>query len=234
MAAQNYALEEHVRFSLFQRVCHFLVMIGFIGLAITGLGLAFSAYSLPKAAVWLMGGQANAAFLHRLFALLTILMVFIHALWFLYYKFVLGKKFSSHETIIFQRYDLTTFGQNIMYFLGKRAHPPDFYRYTYFQKLSYWALFLGMISMGITGLLLMYPEFFTGFLPGYFINIAQILHFWEAILAITLKLIFHSLLEHLRPNIFPMDKSIFTGQKPPSVLRHEHSAEWEMLYGQKD
>ncbi len=226
--------QTYYRFSLFQRVCHFLVMISFLVLAITGAGLAFSDNAVARAAIWLMGGQSGAAFLHRLFALIIILLVVIQIIWFVYYKLVLGKSLRGKDTILFQIYDLKTFGQNVMYFLGRRKAPPEFYRFTYMQKISYWAVFIGMISMGITGLLLMYPEYFTRFLPGIIINLAQVIHFWEAMLAITLKIIFHSLLEHLRPAIFPVDKSIFTGEVSESVIYQEHRGEWKALSGKTD
>lgn len=217
------------RFPLFQRIIHFVVMVGFLGLSVTGLSLAFSAYSLPRACMWLMGGQENAAFLHRFFALITFVPVLIHALWFLYYKYVLKKDFFNPQSVIFQGYDLKHLGQNFLYFFGKRDRPPLFYRFNYLQKLFYWAVFLGMFAMAATGLLHMYPEFFARFLPGYAFNIAQTIHFWEAILAIVVKVLFHAMMEHLRPSIFPMDKSIFTGMTPVSVLKREHPNEWKAI-----
>lgn len=217
------------RFTISQRVVHFLALLTFLGLTVTGLCLAFSSYSLPKFIMFLLGGQDSASFIHRFCALIAYILVVIHALWFLYYKFSMKHKFFDPQSIIFQLFDLKHLWQNFLYFTGQRESPPKFYRYTYLQKLYYWSFFIGMNAMAATGLLHMYPEFFSQYLPGFIFNIAQIIHFWEAILAIIVKCFFHAVMEHIRSSIFPVDKSIFTGNIHEGTLKHEHMSEWETL-----
>jgi len=79
------------------------------------------------------------------------------------------------------------------------------------EKLDYWAVFIGMHTMGITGVMLWFPEFFTRVVPGFFINLAQVLHFYEAFAAVAIKFFIHIGMAHLRPSIYPADMSIFTG-----------------------
>lgn len=217
------------RFTVSQRIIHFLAFLTFFGLTVTGLCLAFSAYSLPRGIMFLLGGQESASFIHRFCAVIAYLLVIIHAFWFLYFKFYMKHKFFEPQSILFQLFDLQHLWQNFLYFIGKRDKPPKFYRYTYLQKLYYWSFFIGMNAMAATGLLHMYPEFFARFLPGYIFNISEVIHFWEAILAIVVKFFFHALMEHIRPAIFPVDKSIFTGTIREDTLRHEHMSEWESL-----
>jgi hypothetical protein len=78
--------------------------------------------------------------------------------------------------------------------------------------IDYWAIFIGMNTIGITGLILWFPEGFTRFLPGVWVNIAQVLHFYEAILAIVVKFFIHIGMTHLRPAVYPADTCIFTGR----------------------
>mgnify|MGYP000270534772 CR=1 FL=1 len=217
------------RFPLPQRVIHFIVMIGFLMLALTGFSLAFSSNDFFQSLVWIMGGQKGVAFLHRFFAFLTLFCVFVHIFWFLYYKYILKHNWLDHQSIMFRLLDVKHLWHNFLYFLGKQTHPPEFYKYSYMQKLYYWAVFLGMFAMTITGLMHMYPESFSRFLPGYFFNIAQLIHFWEALLAVIVKVAFHAFSEHLRPIIFPADKSIFNGYIPRDVMQKEHTGELKII-----
>jgi cytochrome b subunit of formate dehydrogenase len=86
-----------------------------------------------------------------------------------------------------------------------------------------------MNTMGITGLVLWFPEFFTRFLPGFFVNIAQVLHLFEAILAVAVKFFIHIGLAHFRPTVYPADTSIFTGRTSPERIMEDHPGEWSVI-----
>jgi cytochrome b subunit of formate dehydrogenase len=204
-------------------------MIGFTGLALTGLSLGFSSTAPAKAFIWLVGGAAHSAWLHRFFAVITYACVVAHSAWFLYYKFVIGRRLTGPGSIAPSWKDLTDFRQNMGYFLGMRPSPPDFDKFTYMEKIDYWAIFIGMNTMGLTGLMLWYPEFFTRLLPGFFINIAQLLHFFEAILAVLVKFFIHIGIAHFRPAVYPADMSIWTGKTTEERIREEHSGQWRTI-----
>ncbi|MCJ8499596.1 formate dehydrogenase subunit gamma [Desulfatitalea alkaliphila] len=201
-----------IRFSVLHRFLHLVVMVGFTGLAATGLSLAFSASWPARAFMWLMGGSAGAAWVHRACAVITYATVVIHGLWFLYYKWVLRGRLTGPHSILPSLKDLKDLRHNVGYFLGTRPQAPQFDKFSYMEKIDYWAVFIGMNTMGITGLLLWFPEFFTLWLPGFFINLAQVLHFYEALLAIVIKFFIHIGMAHLRPAVYPADMSIFTGR----------------------
>jgi formate dehydrogenase gamma subunit len=225
MAEQPYRQDIKIRFSVLNRCLHLVVMIGFTGLAVTGLSLAFSSTAPAKAFIWLVGGSARAGWLHRFFAVITYSCVVVHALWFLYYKTVLSGKLTGPLSIAPSVKDLKDFSQNLGYFLGRREASPRFDKFTYMEKLDYWALFIGMNTMGVTGLVLWFPEFFTRFLPGVFVNIAQVLHFFEAILAVAVKFFIHIGLAHFRPAVYPGDTSIFTGRTSQEKIIVDHPGE---------
>ena len=226
MVEDNYPQDITIRFSVLHRLLHLVVMVGFTGLALTGLSLSFSTTAPARAFIWLVGGSAGAAWLHRFFAVATYMCVLTHALWFLYYKAVLSGRFTGPLSIVPSTKDIKHFGQNMSYFLGRREVPPKYDKFTYMEKIDYWALFIGMNTMGITGLVMWFPEFFTRFIPGYFINIAQVLHFFEAILAVAVKFFIHIGLAHFRPAVYPADASIFTGRTTKEKLIEEHPGEW--------
>ena len=201
-----------IRFCVLHRALHLVVMVGFTGLALTGLSLAFSATAPAKAFIWIVGGSSHGAWLHRFFAVITYACVVVHCLWFLYYKIVLQGSLTGAHSVAPSMKDVKNVRQNIAYFMGRAQKPPVFDKFTYIEKIDYWAIFIGMNTMGATGLVLWFPEFFTRFLPGFFINLAQVLHLLEAIAAVVVKFFIHIGLAHLRPSVYPADMSIFTGR----------------------
>ena len=221
--------ETYVRFSPLDRVLHLVVMIGFSGLAVTGLCLGLSDTAPARAVIWLLGGAAHAGWLHRFFAVVTYACVGVHGLWFLYYKLFLKGRLTGPHSVVPSLRDLVDFRENMAYFLGRREAPPAFERFTYIEKIDYWAIFIGMNTMGATGLVLWFPEVFTRFMPGFFVNIAQVLHFWEAIAAIVVKFFIHIGLAHFRPAVYPADMSIFSGRTTQENIMQEHPGQWRRM-----
>jgi cytochrome b subunit of formate dehydrogenase len=83
--------------------------------------------------------------------------------------------------------------------------------------------------IGLSGLILWFPWFFTRFFPGSLLNIATIVHGEEALLAVGFIFTFHFFHNHLRPENFPMDTVIFTGKMTLERFREERPAEYARL-----
>ena len=118
--------------------------------------------------------------------------------------------------------------RNFKWFLGLGPRP-QFDRWTYWEKFDYWAVFWGMFIIGGSGLLLWFPVFFSTFLPGWMFNIATLVHGEEALLAVGFIFTIHFFNGHLRPEKFPMDTVIFTGRISEHELKHERAVEYERL-----
>lgn len=71
-------------------------------------------------------------------------------------------------------------------------------------------------------------------MPGYFINLAQVLHLYEAIMAVALKFVTHLISAHLRPEVYPIERSIFNGKTTKEKIIKEHPGEWEDMVGSMD
>ncbi len=220
--------DTYIRFNVLHRIAHILVMIGFIGLAVTGFSLKFSCQWWAQIVAGILGGAAALGAWHRFFALITYSAVLLHILWAVYYKLVLKSRLTGPNSIFPNRGDKKALGLHLRYLFGRKTEP-RFQRFTYWEKADYWALFIGMNTMGLTGLMLWFPEWFALFLPGYFINLAAVLHLYEAILAVAIKFVVHIVTTHIRPEVWPMDKSIFTGKTTKERIEHEHPGEWEQL-----
>jgi cytochrome b subunit of formate dehydrogenase len=218
------------RFSRTDRVLHGLLMLSFLGLALTGMPLLFSHADWASRLARLLGGFEIAGTLHRMLAVLLI-GVFLTHIGRLLRRIIVHKDYSvlwGPSSLVPQPRDLADIAQHFAWFAG-RGPRPAFERYTYWEKFDYWAVFWGMAIIGGSGLMLWFPELFSRVLPGWMFNVALLVHGEEALLAVGFIFTIHFFNGHLRPEKFPMDLVIFTGRLKESELRHERPAEYARL-----
>ncbi len=221
------------RFNAFARILHFFVIISFLTLALTGMCLKFSTESWAQWTASLFGSFRVLGVLHRIAAVITFGYFFGHFILVYHNYRKSGKpllKFMTDENtgMVPNLRDLQEIGETIKWFLGKGPRPA-YGRWTYWEKFDYLAVFWGVAVIGFTGLCLWFPEFATRYLPGWFLNIATIVHSDEALLATGFIFTIHFYNTHLRPEKFPLDKVIFTGVVTLDELKHERPREYEML-----
>ena len=216
------------RFNALHRFIHLVMMVTFIGLALTGLPLKYSDTFWAQGLIFLWGGVKGAGIFHRGFAGITFGYFSLHLFWVLYYVLVLKGNLFGPDSMIPSKKDFKDLFQHIAYFLG-RGVAPQFARFTYWEKFDYWAVFWGIAFIGGSGLVLWFPEFFSYFLSGIFFNIAYTIHSDEALLAAGFIFIVHLYNAHLRAGVFPIDKSIFTGKIEAREIIERHPLEWESL-----
>lgn len=221
------------RFGPLEVGLHLSVVISFLGLALTGLILLYSESSWARALAWWLGGVPAAAAFHRFFALITFGYFFTH-LFTLIHRFgevlrgeglTQAKVFGPHSMIP-RSEDFKHFVQQFAWYFGLRNAPPEFDRWTYFEKFDYWAVFWGVAVIGTSGLILWFKEFFTLILPGWILNVAFLVHREEALLAVGFIFAVHFFNTHLRPGSFPLDLVIFLGVMPEREYREKHPAEY--------
>jgi len=220
------------RFTARARQLHILVIISFLGLALTGMTLKFS--YLPWAAAlsrWL-GGFEAAGVIHRICALITFTYAGIHVVDVVLQKIHSHKTWAQflldRESLLPNMNDLREAGQTLRWFIGMGPRPA-YGHWTYWEKFDYFAVFWGIIMIGSTGLVLWFPEAFTLFLPGWAINVATIIHSDEALLAVGFIFTVHFFNTHFRPDRFPMDTVIFTGSVPLEEFKADRPREYEQL-----
>jgi cytochrome b subunit of formate dehydrogenase len=223
---------EFVRFTRSQRALHACMVVSFLSLAVTGLTLKFSYTGWAAMLSRLLGGFQVAGFIHRAAALLMFGVFFTHL-----YSLVRLKKREykswralvlGPDTMLPTRQDLRQFAATMKWFIGMGPRP-QYGRWTYWEKFDYFAVFWGIAVIGSTGLTLWFPIFFTRFLPGWFINVATVIHSDEALLATGFIFTVHFFNTHLRPEKFPMDTTIFTGHMPLAELKRDKPLEYEAL-----
>jgi cytochrome b subunit of formate dehydrogenase len=218
------------RFDRIDRVLHASLIIGFLGLAATGLPLLFSAAPWASRMARLLGGFVVAGRLHRTCAVLLISVFLVHVGRIAKRVFI-DKDYGllwGPRSMVPQPRDLRDMWGHFLWFIDAGPRP-SFDRYTYWEKFDYWAVFWGMAIIGGSGLLLWMPEFFARLVPGWALNIAMLVHGEEALLAVGFIFTIHFFNGHLRPDKFPMDMVIFTGLVSEEDVRHERPAEFARL-----
>jgi cytochrome b subunit of formate dehydrogenase len=229
--------KQYQRFSLFNQTLHFLMMVSFFTLALTGMVLKFSYMGWAQWIARLLGGFQVTGILHRMGAIILAVVFLLHLLHVRRQKKRDGKTWrqviTGPDSIVFNKRDLKEVVESIKWFFGIGPRP-RYGRYTYWEKFDYFAVFWGIMVIGSTGLLLWFPEFFTRFIPGWFVNVATIIHSDEALLAVAFIFTIHFFNTHFRPDKFPMDPVIFTGRVTLDELKHDKPAEYEQLVATGD
>ncbi len=220
------------RFTRLQRNLHLLVIISFLSLAVTGMTLKFSYLGWARFISHLLGGFETTSVIHRIAALITFF-YFIRHLVDVYQRWrASGKSLKAYlldpNSMVPNKRDLVELGQTFKWFIGMGPRP-EYGRWTYWEKFDYFAVFWGVAMIGGTGLTLWFPEFFTHFLPGWFLNVAAVIHSDEALLAVGFIFTIHFFNTHFRPDKFPMDPVIFAQAVPLEELKEDRPREYREL-----
>lgn len=219
------------RFTRTERIMHALLMLSFVGCALTGLPLLFSDKPWAGVLARLLGGFELAGAIHRVCAFVMLVMFASHLIVVIRHAIVrkdlLGILWGP-DSMVPQPQDAVDLYNHFKWFLGLGPQP-QFDRWTYWEKFDYWAVFWGMAIIGGSGLLLWFPVLFAKFLPGWLFNIATLVHGEEALLAVGFIFTIHFYNGHLRPEKFPMDTVIFTGRISEHELKHERAVEYERM-----
>ena len=219
-----------LRFTKKQRVEHFITMIVFTLLCLTGLPQKFYEAAWAQRIVDVFGGIDAARWIHRFCGwtlLISTVFHFYSALW------TIGQK-KTRLTMIPTRHDFEDAIDTLRYYLGLKDHGPRYDRYDYKQKFEYWGLVFGNIIMIMTGLILIYPTFVARLLPGQLVPAAKVAHSNEGLMAFLVITIWHVYNAHLNPDVFPFDTCIFTGKISRERMHHEHPLELARLEGRPD
>jgi thiosulfate reductase cytochrome b subunit len=201
-------------------------------LALTGMTLKFSYTKWAVVLSHALGGFETAGYIHR-GAAVVMFAIFVTHLVDLYK--LRKKNYPSWRAMLFGPNSMIPSGKDgrefistLKWFLGF-GERPRYGRWTYWEKFDYFAVFWGIAIIGSTGLTLWFLVFFTRFLPGWFINVATIIHSDEALLATGFIFTVHFFNTHLRPEKFPMDIVVFTGRVPVQELKRDKPLEYQSL-----
>jgi formate dehydrogenase gamma subunit len=207
----------YLRFTVSDRIEHWVQMLSFTTLALTGLVQKFATNPVSLGIISLLGGVEAVRIIHRVAAVVLMIGVVYHFGSVGYKLYVRRVRPSMLPTIGDVRAALGVF----LYNLGQREQKPQQGRYTFDEKFEYWAFAWGTIVMAVTGFMLWNPIATTKFLSGEFIPAAKAAHGGEALLAVLAIIIWHFYNVHIKH----LNKSMFTGKLTEEEMLEEHPLE---------
>ncbi|MCI0519364.1 MAG: cytochrome b/b6 domain-containing protein [Chloroflexi bacterium] len=207
----------YMRFSLAHRIEHWLFMLSFTTLGVTGLIQKYAANPVSIGIVQFLGGIENSRAIHHFAATVMMLVTIYHIGIVAYRLYVRRVRFTMLPGLA----DVQNAIFSLLYNLGLSTRAPQQGRYTFEEKLEYWAVVWGTVVMAVTGFMMWNPIATTKFFSGQFIPAAKAAHGGEAVLAVLSILLWH--MYHVIVRSF--NKSMFTGYVTEKDLLHEHPLE---------
>lgn len=196
---------------------HTFLMLSFIVLIISGFALRFSESWISEIFFGWERGFELRGDIHRGAAVVFMITVLWHVI------FLFTKRGRVFWNDMWPRIkDFRQFLQRIRYNLGRTKKSPRFGRFSYIEKAEYWALVWGTVIMIITGLLLWFDNYVIAIFPKGVLDVALVIHYWEAWLATLAVLVWHLYSTVFNPHVYPMNPSWLTGRMPEDMYEHEH------------
>ncbi len=212
----------YVRMTLNQRIQHIVLMVSFFTLVATCLPLTFPDAPGSAAVVRLLGGFTTRSVIHRAAAIVLILLSVYHV-----FYMVFSRRGRMEIKALTPRVDdLLDAVDMIKFYLGFSNHKPLFDRYNFIEKFEYLALAWGSAIMIGSGLVLWFEEEAMRVLPKWALDVAKVVHSYEAILAFLAIIIWHFYHVHLNPEVFPMSRVWLDGKISEHDLRELHPLEY--------
>ena len=209
-----------VRFDVHQRVQHILMFTSFLVLAFTGLPQKFFTLEISRWIIASLGGLEMTQAIHHAAGYVMLFDCVYHGLY-LFYSLVIRRRTRMLQMIPTPR-DFLDIIQHFLYFLGFTTQRPRFRRFSYLEKFDYFAVSWGIVVIGGSGVVLMFPVTVSRLIGGAIVPVAHAAHSDEAVLAVAWIFLVHLFYAHLAPNVFPMNTSIFTGRVSRERYQEEH------------
>ncbi|MGC8828458.1 MAG: cytochrome b/b6 domain-containing protein [Verrucomicrobiia bacterium] len=197
------------------RIQHFILMISFIYLAISGFALKFPDSWLS---VLLGSSEAFRRVSHRVAGVVLVALGMYHVIFI--FAAQEGRRLLKDMLPKFK--DFRDIFDTIKYFLG-RGEKPSFDRFGYVEKMEYWAVVWGTIIMGLTGFIVWFKLQFTQIFPRWIIDVAITIHYYEAILACLAIIVWHFYHVIFDPDVYPMNWAWLDGKISEKYYREKHA-----------
>ena len=213
--------QTYERFPVWRRIEHIIMVLSFSTLGLTGIPQKYPSSTAGAAILQALGGIENLRYVHHTAAIIMMFGTAWHILVMGYSVFVMRDKMSMLPSL----QDAKDGIQALFYNIGFVKEYPKMGRYTFEEKLEYWAFVWGAAVMGATGFLMWNPITSTRYLPGEFVPAAKAAHGGEAVLAVLAIIIWHIYGVHIKR----FNKAMFTGLQTEAEMLHEHPLELDEI-----
>jgi formate dehydrogenase subunit gamma len=211
------------RFTLLQRLEHILLILTVLILLLTGLPQKYRSTEWSQQILSTPEKVTTLQQIHHITAIFLGVEVAYHLLHAFYLMF--RRRLSADMFPSLQ--DIRDAWRTLLHLLFIKKEKPSFGKYNFEQKVTYWFVFFGIGILGISGLILRYPEVVTRFLPGGVIPAAKLAHSNEALVLVIFILIWHFYHVHIER----FNLSIFSGWLNAEEMREYHILEYRNMSG---
>ncbi len=184
-------------------------------LAVTFIVLAWSGFALKYPETWwarpLQAGEDLRGAVHRWAAVAMLAAGAFHAV----HLAVSRRARRCIARMVPRVADLRELRARVAFLLGRRRHPPPAPWLGYPEKMEYLAVVWGTMLMAVTGFLLWFETLTLRWLPSWTLDLATVVHFYEAVLATLAILVWHFYAVIFDPLVYPMDPAFLTGRSAP-------------------
>ncbi len=208
--------EEIPRMNLHFRVAHWLVMVSFPVLVLTGFALKFPETWWAKPLLLWEDKIAFRGLVHRVAAVVLLASLAYHVV----HLILVRRDRAFLRAMIPDLGDARALSGMFLYNLGLAEARPTFGKFNYVEKVEYMAFIWGTAVMAATGFTLWFNNLALRYFPKWVSDAATALHFYEAILATLAILIWHFYTVIFDPDVYPMDRAWLTGKASADHLRH--------------
>jgi formate dehydrogenase subunit gamma len=218
-------MKTYERFTPIQRFQHALLFSSVILLVLSGLALKFHDSLFGRAVIALEGGILARGLIHRVAAVVLIILSVFHLL-----RILLSPKANAEFQILRPRArDIADWWGRVRYTIGLAKEPPRVGKYSPGQKFQYWAVGLFAFLMILTGFPLWFQEAAMVFLPKWALDLVRVVHSYEGLLLLLVIVLWHLYNVHLSPGKFLRNRLWLDGRITEEELRSEHPLEYERL-----
>ncbi len=216
----------YLRMTLHERLQHLVLVVSFVVLVITGFMLRF-----PEA-WWVVGlrGVSDRAFewrglIHRVAGVIML----AGGAWHIGYLAFAPAGRKLLVDLLPRWRDVLDPWRVLKYNLGLAPTKPAFGRFSYIEKVEYWAMVWGTLLMGVTGAILWFDNTSMNLFSKLGFDVSRTIHYYEAILA-TLAIIFwHFYFVIFNPDVYPMNLAWLTGRMSEAEMLEEHPLQLEEM-----
>ncbi|MBI5360402.1 MAG: cytochrome b/b6 domain-containing protein [Planctomycetes bacterium] len=213
------------RFSLSMRIQHIGLLSTFSILAITGFALKYPSSFIGYPFRFIESGENIRSFIHRASAAVFTVICIYHVYFLLLTK--RGRKELVEMMPVFK--DFFDSMNMMFYYFGLQKAKPQFFKYGYVEKAEYWALIWGSVVMVVTGCFLWFENTAMLYFPKWIVDVAELVHLCEAILATLAIIVWHLYHVIINPDVYPISWVWLSGRMDVEELKHKHGMEYDKL-----
>jgi cytochrome b subunit of formate dehydrogenase len=204
------------RMNLSFRIAHWGVILSFPTLVFTGFALKYPEAWWARPLLLWEGHIAFRGLVHRSAAIVLIAATVYHVI----HLAVNRRDRLFLKAMLPQFKDATDLVRVFAYNLGLTKVEPRFAKFSYAEKVEYWAFMWGTVVMTVSGFLLWFNNFTLRHFPKWVSDAATAVHYYEALLATFSILLWHFYMVIFDPLVYPMDMAWLNGKVPADHYRH--------------